>query len=125
MLLSFLIDQLQQHSCQLYKQARKALRVQKVMWESMRSVIRLIEISDWETLWRLLGSNGSKNRYSDFQIPVESNQSARFTASRSFSPLQITNRPIDHKRSQPRSALIIYRCNSYHDGSWQGIAGVG
>jgi len=60
MLLSFLIDQLQQHSCQLYKQARKALRVQKVMWESMRSVIRLIEISDWETLWRLLGSNGSE-----------------------------------------------------------------
>ena len=60
MLLSFLIDQLQQHACQLYKRVRKTLRVQKVMWESMRSVLRLIDIPDWETLWRLLGKPRSE-----------------------------------------------------------------
>ena len=60
MLLSFLIDQLQQHACQLYKTVRKTLRVQKVMWESMRSVLRLIDIPDWETLWRLLGKPRSE-----------------------------------------------------------------
>ena len=31
MLLSFLIDQLQQHACQLYRAVRRKVRVQKVM----------------------------------------------------------------------------------------------
>ena len=60
MLLSFLIDQLQQHACQLYRAVRKKVRVQKVMWERMRSVLQLVDLPDWETLWRLLGKPGSK-----------------------------------------------------------------
>lgn len=60
MLLAFLIDQVQQHACQLYKTARKNIRVQKVMWERMRSVLQLVDIPDWGTLWRLLGKPKSE-----------------------------------------------------------------
>ena len=60
MLLSFLIDQLQQHACQLYRAVRKKVRVQKVMWEQMRSVLQLVDLPDWETLWRLLGKPRSE-----------------------------------------------------------------
>lgn len=60
MLLAFLTDQLQQHACQLYKSVRKTLRVQKKMWESMRAVLQLVDIPDWETLWRLLGKPKSE-----------------------------------------------------------------
>ncbi len=60
MLLAFLTDQLQQHACQLYQAVRKTLRVQKKMWESMRTVIQLVDIPDWETLWRLLGKPKSE-----------------------------------------------------------------
>ena len=60
MLLAFLIDQVQQHACQRYKTARKNIRVQKVMWERMRSVLQLVDIPDWETLWRLLGKPKSE-----------------------------------------------------------------
>ena len=54
MLLAFLCDQLQSHTCRLFQGARKAVRVQKTMWEMMRSILRLIDIQDWETLWRLI-----------------------------------------------------------------------
>ncbi len=60
MLLAFLTDQLQQHASQLYKTVRKTLRVQKKVWESMRTVIQLVDIPDWETLWRLLGKPKSE-----------------------------------------------------------------
>lgn len=60
MLLAFLIDQLQEHACQLYKTARKTIRVQKVMWERMRSVLQLVDIPDWETLWRIIGKPKSE-----------------------------------------------------------------
>ena len=60
MLLSFLIDQLRQHACQLYRAVRKKVRVQKVMWEQMRAVLHLVDLPDWETLWRLLGKPGSQ-----------------------------------------------------------------
>ena len=60
MLLAFLTDQLQQHACQLYQSVRKKLRVQKKMWESMRTVLQLVDIPDWETLWRLLGKPKSE-----------------------------------------------------------------
>ena len=60
MLLSLLIDQLQQHACQLYKTVRKTLRVQKVMWERMRSVLQSVDLPDWETFWRILGKPRSE-----------------------------------------------------------------
>ena len=60
MLLSLLIDQLQQHACQLYRAVREKVRVQKVMWEQMRSVLQLVDLPDWETLWRLLGKPRSQ-----------------------------------------------------------------
>ena len=60
MLLAFLTDQLQQHACQHYKRVRKNVRVQKVMWERMRSALQLVEIPDWESLWRLLGRDKSE-----------------------------------------------------------------
>ena len=66
MLLCFLIDQLQQHACQLYKTVRKKVRVQKVMWERMRSALQLVDLPDWETLWRLLGKPGSEKAMLEF-----------------------------------------------------------
>ena len=60
MLLSSLIDQPQQHTCQLYRAVRKKVRVQKVMWEQMRSVLQLVDLPDWETPWRILGKPTSK-----------------------------------------------------------------
>jgi hypothetical protein len=59
MLLSFLIDQVQQHVCQLQKAAGKTLRVQNVMWERMPSVLQLVDIPDWETYRRIMGKSTS------------------------------------------------------------------
>ncbi len=54
MLLAFSCDQLQSHACQLVRAARKKVRVKKTMWEMMRSILILIDIPNWETLWRLI-----------------------------------------------------------------------
>ena len=58
MLLTFLTDQLQNHACQSFKAARARTRVQKKMWESMRSLIELVDIPDWETLWKIIAKPG-------------------------------------------------------------------
>jgi hypothetical protein len=60
MLLAFLTDQLQNHACQLFKAARSRARVQKKMWASMRSIIELVDIPDWDTLWKLIAKPGDK-----------------------------------------------------------------
>jgi hypothetical protein len=60
MLLAFLTDQLQNHACALFKAARGRARVQKKMWETMRSIIELVDIPDWETLWTLIARPGDK-----------------------------------------------------------------
>ena len=52
MLLAFLCDQIQSHSCACFQAARKKVRVQKTLWEIMRSILILIDVPDWETLWR-------------------------------------------------------------------------
>lgn len=59
MLLAFLSDQLQGHACALYKAARSHAATQKSMWELMRSLLQLIQLPDWETLWRLMAGPGS------------------------------------------------------------------
>ena len=59
MLLAFLTDQLQNHACQLFKAARSRARVQKKMWASMRSIIELVDIPNWETLWKLIAKPGN------------------------------------------------------------------
>ena len=59
MLLAFLSDQLQGHSCALYKAARAYAATQKSMWELMRSLLQLIQVPDWETLWRLMAGPSS------------------------------------------------------------------
>ncbi len=60
-MLAFLIDQLQR-ACMSALQdcAHEPIWVQKVMWERMRSVLQLVDIPDWETLWRLLGKPKSE-----------------------------------------------------------------
>jgi hypothetical protein len=60
MLLAFLTDQLQSNVCQLFKAARSRARVQKKMWASMRSIIELVDIPDWETLWKLIAKPGKQ-----------------------------------------------------------------
>jgi DNA-binding winged helix-turn-helix (wHTH) protein len=59
-LLAFLTDQLQNHACQLFKAARLRTRVQKKMWANMRSIIELVDIPDWETLWKLIVKPGKQ-----------------------------------------------------------------
>ena len=58
MLLTFLTDQLQSHACQLFKAARKRTRVQQKLWARMRSIIELVDIPDWKTLWKLIATSG-------------------------------------------------------------------
>ena len=58
MLLAFLSDQLQGHACSLYKAAREHAATQKSMWELMRSLLQMIQIPNWETLWRLMAGPG-------------------------------------------------------------------
>jgi hypothetical protein len=58
MLLAFLSDQLQGHACRLYKAARTYAATQKSMWELMRSLLQMIQVPNWETLWRLMAGPG-------------------------------------------------------------------
>lgn len=60
MLLCFLTDQVQQHACQMFQAARQRVRVQKTLWETMRSILMLIDLPDWETLWRLIAKPKSE-----------------------------------------------------------------
>lgn len=50
MMLAFLIDQVQEHSCRLFQAARARFRSRTSLWERMRSFFTDFRIADWSTL---------------------------------------------------------------------------
>lgn len=50
MLLAFLIDQIQQRCCQVFRQAKERMRSKRNLWERVRAMFIGYELSDWETL---------------------------------------------------------------------------
>lgn len=53
-MLAFLVDQIQEQACRVFKQARKRRRTKKSLWEKMRSAMELFRIPDWETMMALM-----------------------------------------------------------------------
>ena len=60
MLLSFLIDQVQEHACPLFKAARKRKLRKTSLWAAMLTYLHEVEIPDWATLWSTIGGLGPK-----------------------------------------------------------------
>ncbi len=54
MMLSFLIDQIQQMCCSLFQRCKKLVGTNRGLWESMRALFRLIAISNWEDFYLIL-----------------------------------------------------------------------
>ncbi len=53
-LLTFLLDQVVEHSCGLFQQALQKKKRKKYLWEAMRMLFSLVKINSWETFYRLL-----------------------------------------------------------------------
>ena len=54
MMLAFLIDQVQEHSCRLFQAARARFHSRMALWGRMRAFFTDFQISDWATLWQAL-----------------------------------------------------------------------
>jgi len=61
MMLAFLLDQVQEHSCRLFQAARAYYRSRTTLWERLRGRVTDFYIPDWQTLWQSLaqGSVGA------------------------------------------------------------------
>ena len=53
-MLAFLIDQVQEHSCRLFKAARARFASRTSLWERMRAFFTDFRIADWTTLWEAI-----------------------------------------------------------------------
>ena len=51
MLLAFLVDQVQEHTCLLFKAARNRFYSRMALWEEMRGLFRTFFIKRWEDFW--------------------------------------------------------------------------
>ena len=54
MMLAFLVDQIQEEACRVFKAARARRRTKKSLWEKMRSAMQFFRIPDWETMMALM-----------------------------------------------------------------------
>ena len=54
MMLAFLVDQIQEHSCRVFQQARKSGGTKKTLWMQMRFMMSTFRIPDWQTYMALL-----------------------------------------------------------------------
>ena len=54
MMLSFLVDQIQEHSCRVFQQARESRSTKKTLWMQMRVMMTTFRIPDWQTYMALL-----------------------------------------------------------------------
>ena len=52
--LAFLIDQVQQRCCALFRAARKRADCAKYLWERLRGLFLELLVPDWETLCRAI-----------------------------------------------------------------------
>ena len=60
MMLSFLIDQIQQRCCKLFGQALEAKGSKKNLWEKLRAAFCVFDIPSWEALYRHLCDRTTK-----------------------------------------------------------------
>lgn len=51
MMLAFLIDQIQQHCCQLFQKARQKAQYKRYFWEKVRGLFSHYLIPHWEALY--------------------------------------------------------------------------
>lgn len=54
MMLSFLVDQLQELCCSLYREVRKKTGSKRELWEAIRGAFRLIAVQSMEMIYRLI-----------------------------------------------------------------------
>jgi len=54
MMLAFLVDQVQEHVCMLFKAARNAFYSRKALWEEMRALFRCFFLKSWEQVWQAI-----------------------------------------------------------------------
>ena len=54
MMLAFLLDQVQELCCILYKRCRTHLRTYRDLWEHMRVLFRRFILGDWESFYLML-----------------------------------------------------------------------
>ena len=54
MMLAFLVDQVQEHSCRLFQAARARFHSRTSLWERMRAFFTDFRLPDWTTLWEAI-----------------------------------------------------------------------
>lgn len=54
MMLSFLIDQVQEICCSLFQRCRKYARTYQNLWASMRTLFQYVQLPDWESFYRTI-----------------------------------------------------------------------
>ena len=57
-LLAFLIDQIQEHCCVLFKQAKRYQERKLYLWREPGYCFGKVKMPDWETFWRILATPG-------------------------------------------------------------------
>ncbi|MDE0307397.1 MAG: hypothetical protein OXI87_21330 [Albidovulum sp.] len=57
-LLAFLIDQIQEHCCALFKKAKRYQERKLYLWRELRYCFGKVKMQDWETLWHILATPG-------------------------------------------------------------------
>ena len=58
MMLSFLIDQIQEVCCPLFRKCRAALHTYRELWENMRVLFRRVILGSWEKFYSILADEG-------------------------------------------------------------------
>ncbi len=54
MMLAFLIDQVQEVCCELYKKCKKKAGTYRNLWENMRTLFTYVRFADWETFYQVI-----------------------------------------------------------------------
>jgi hypothetical protein len=54
MMLAFLIDQVQEVCCSLFRRCKKFAGTYRCLWDSMRTLFRYVRVSDWETFYLVI-----------------------------------------------------------------------
>jgi hypothetical protein len=55
MMMAFLIDQIQQMSCWIFKEAKTKAGSKRYLWECVRSYFRIYQVDSMETIYRAIG----------------------------------------------------------------------
>lgn len=61
MMLAFLIDQIQEICCSLYRKCRSALHTYRGLWEEMRVLFRRVNLLNWENFYAILADERAWN----------------------------------------------------------------